>query len=198
MLSRIPINYLIAVPLIVMSYHIYSFYETEPILTRIALAISFDVMVVVCFYLLKDPWIKRNKTGMRVTWGVLLVLISFQLYVNVWAFWELHWARAFISGSIFPITVACLSFIGMLREQGQEKTTTRKPKPATQLTTAPQKQLPGRGQDRPWKDKNVPKEAVIKAWGETPSLDVLERFRGARNWKSVKNWVGKLNQGETP
>jgi hypothetical protein len=196
------LNYIIAVPLIVMSYHIYNFYETEPVLVRIALALSFDLMVVVCFYLLKDELIAKRKQARQATWGVLILLIAFQLYVNVWAYWDLHWFRAFLSGGIFPLTVAMVSYIGMLREQEHEKKEEKAQAKAEVQSKIAELQSPTNvkliAAEQPWKNELVDKTDVIKAFADSPETETMEVFRGARNWKSVKRWWKKLQAGETP
>lgn len=198
------VNYIIAVPLVVMSYHIYNFYQTEPWLIRLGLAISFDLMVVVCFYLLKDPYINKLKRARQVTWAALMVLISFQLYVNIWAYWELSLPRALVSGGIFPLTVGLITYIGMIREQQaevEEEAISKKKKALRVLEEASTpEEIAEIAKDRPFRDKLADKhEDVIPAWNRNPNIDqVREIFIGARNMKSVDRWLYKLASGETP
>lgn len=193
------LNYITAVPLIVMSYHIYKFYETEPVIIRIALAVSFDLMVVVCFYLLKDEYLSRIAKARKATWAVLLVLITFQLYVNIWAYWDLHPFRAILSGSIFPVVVGLISYISSLRQHQQEKIESKKkPVPRTQPSaSAATKTASSNVSDSPnqWKGLRVEKDVVASAFKRFESI---EQFRGASNWRSVKRWWERLAQGETP
>ncbi|MEQ9393273.1 MAG: hypothetical protein RLO03_13805 [Balneola sp.] len=196
------INYLVAVPLIVMSYHIFNFYETEPTLVRISLALSFDLMVVVCFYLLKDPMIAKLKHAKKATWIALLVLISFQLYVNVWAYWELHWFRAVLSGSILPVSVAFITYISMLREQQAEikEAKDEKRQQAQEKiqeifeTEAGLKEIAG---EYPFEDVKVEKPEVIKAFNKDPET-ASDLFLRCDNRRSVLRWLKKLEKGETP
>lgn len=184
-----------------MSYHIYGFYSSEPGVVRVMLAISFDIMVVVCFYLLKDPLISKLSRAKRATWCVLMVLIVFQLYVNIWAYWHEGWGKAIIQGSIFPITVALISYIGMLRQQQAEKLEAKEADQQQATTKIQQIASPvdaaELANEKPWKDKRVPKSAVIEAYKQLPTEAGKEVFRGASNWRSVGRWWGKLKKGET-
>lgn len=186
------INYLVAVPLIVMSYHVYEFFGTEPFLIRLALAVSFDLLVVAVFYFLKDPYIKSNKSARQMTWIALYSLIGFQLYVNVWAYWDLHWFRAIISGSIFPASVGLISYISMMREEKREKVVEKK-----QVKQQVQKKIEATGSPAEinWSGKLATKEAVIEAYSQGLTVDA---FSGSRNLKSVKRWMQKLDNGEQP
>ena len=184
------INYLVIVPLIVMSYHVYEFFSTEPLLIRISLAISFDLLVVAVFYLLKDDYIARTKSARQMTWAALYTLIGFQLYVNVWAYSDLHWLRAGISGSIFPAVVGLISYISVMRESKAEKVQQKKQKQKKQ-----QKALEEAGSviEVSWSGKLVKKEHVRDAYKKGLSV---ETFSGCRNLKSVKRWMNKLKDGE--
>jgi len=195
------INYLIAVPLIVMSYHIYNFYETEPVVIRVGLAVSFDLMVVICFYLLKDRYIAASRQARMVTWATLMVLVLFQLYVNVWAYAHLHWLRAAISGGIFPLVVALVSYIGMLREKHADLEAAAKRKEEREasrldrMSTATE--LLALATGRPYADRRVEKADVIKAYGIHDNItQTRELFLGSTNMKSVDRWLEKLNNGE--
>lgn len=195
------INYLVAVPLIVMSYHIYNFYETEPMPVRIALALSFDLMVVVCFYLLKDPVIAKLKHAKKATWSALLVLISFQLYVNIWAYWDLHWFRAIISGSILPVSVAFITYISMLREQQHDIVEAKEIRKKESVQKI--EQLDGSTDmkllavQHPFEGVQVSKEEVIKAF-QKDSKTASDLFLKCKNRRSVLRWLKKLEKGEMP
>jgi len=195
------INYLIAVPLIVMSYHIYNFYETEPVVIRVGLAVSFDLMVVVCFYLLKDKRIAADQHARKVTWITLMVLVIFQLYVNIWAYANLNWARAAISGGIFPVTVALISYIGMLREKQADLEASeqrKKQRKAKKLNDIGGKtELLALAAERPYADERVQKSDVIRAFGIHDDITTTrELFLGSTNMKSVDRWLEKLENGE--
>lgn len=205
------VNYLIAVPLIVMSYHIFNFYESEPWIIRLGLAASFDVMVVVSFYLLKDEHINKVKRARQVTWATLMVLIGFQLYVNIWAYWELSAFRAIVSGAIFPLVVGMISYIGMIREQQAEKVEADERKKREALKALRSNPEPGieethsrasvRGlaDERPFKGKRVEKADVISAWNANQNAeDVKQVFLGSSNMRSVYRWLNKLENGEQP
>lgn len=183
-------NYLVSVPLLVMSYHVFEFYATEPLVVRIALALSFDLLVVAVFYLLKDPYIKSNKQARQMTWIALYSLIGFQLYVNIWAYWDLSFLRAIVSGSIFPISVGLISYIAMMREEKREKVVEKK-----QVKQQVQKKLATAESpaDLNWSGKLATKEAVRDAFDKGLTV---EAFSGSRNLKSVKRWMKKLGQGE--
>jgi hypothetical protein len=195
------LNYLVAVPLIVMSYHIFNFYETEPTLVRISLALSFDLMVVVCFYLLKDPMIAKLKHAKKATWIALLVLISFQLYVNVWAYWELHWFRAVLSGSILPVSVAFITYISMLREQQAEIKEAKEIKKLEavekidEISDSTDMQV--LASEYPFEGVKVSKADVIKAFKKDPKT-ASDLFLRCANRRSVLRWLKKLEKGEMP
>tara|TARA_Y100001935_G_scaffold253785_1_gene260965 strand:- start:167798 stop:168394 length:597 start_codon:yes stop_codon:yes gene_type:complete len=190
------LTYFTAVPLLVMSYHIFNFFETEPVIIRIGLALSFDVLVVISFYLLKDEYLIRQKKAKKAIWAVLMVLISFQLYVNIWAYWDLHPLRAILSGSIFPLVVGLLSYIGTLRQYQEEKIEARQQKKRRQQPTPAPSSTAGSGvNERPYAGDLVEKEVVITAHAAGSSIEL---FKGAKNWRSVKRWYKKLNNGEQP
>ena len=195
------INYLVAVPLIVMSYHIFNFYETEPTLVRISLALSFDLMVVVCFYLLKDPMIAKLKHAKKATWIALLVLISFQLYVNVWAYWELHWFRAVLSGSILPVSVAFITYISMLREQQAEIKEAKETKKQEAVEKIDEISgaidMKALASEYPFEGMHVSKSEVIKAFNKDPK-NGLDLFIRSKNRRSTQRWWEKLKEGEMP
>lgn len=196
------VNWLIAIPLVVMSYHIYEFFETEPLIIRIGLALSFDLLVVAVFYLLKDQAIKQSEKARRWTWISLYVMIVFQLYVNVWAYWELNTARALVSGAIFPAVVGLISYVSMLREDILEQ----QRREAREQAEKEQRAFDAEGtaelalvaEERPFQDCKVDKELVIKAFADDQSEVSRDRFRGASNWRSVRRWWKKLTNGETP
>ena len=187
-----------AVPLVVMSVHLYQFFETDHWLVRLALSASFDVLVVALFYFLKDEHIKKNKTALKMTWSALFVLIGFQVYVNVWAYWELNWFRALVSGSIFPVLVGMISYIGMMREERVEKAVQVKSKQkeralSVQSARNSENSETERALSVPKTVKAVEntsrlasKEAVIAA---VKSGRGIEEFRGCSNWRSVKRWA---------
>lgn len=185
----------------VMSYHIYTFYETEPQVVRIALALSFDLLVVVVFYLLKDRHIAAQKRARSITWATLYVLIVFQLFVNIWAYWhEMAPLRATVSGGIFPLTVALISYISMLREkhieqerreQERQRQMEEKVLEADSIT-----ELAELAEERPFEDKEVPKELVIQAFDQDPSEASHKRFLGCTNRRQVLRWWKKLTKGE--
>lgn len=197
------LNYLVAVPLIVMSYHIFNFYETEPWVIRLGLAVSFDIMVVACFYLLKDEFIMKVKSARQVTWTTLVILIGFQLYVNIWAYADLHWFRAVLSGAIFPLVVGLISYIAMMREkvveteEAQEKKQKEVVAKIEEADSAAELLLIA--EERPYRGKRVDKADVIRAYSKNNNIDqVREIFLGATNMKSVDRWLDKLNNGEAP
>lgn len=197
------LNYIIAVPLVVMSYHIFHFYETEPWPIRLGLAISFDLMVVLVFYLLKDEYINRVKRARQVTWATLMVLIGFQLYVNIWAYWELSLFRALVSGGIFPLTVGLITYIGMVREQQAEMDRAQENKKKKALNSLAKAETPEEitkiASERPYRDKRVDKADVITAYERNPAIDeTRELFLGSTNMKSVDRWLNKLDNGKTP
>jgi len=205
------LNYLVAVPLFVMSYHIFNFYETEPWVIRLGLAASFDVMVVVCFYLLKDEFISKVKIARQVTWATLVILIGFQLYVNIWAYADLHWFRALISGSIFPLVVGLISYIAMIREKTLETEVAQQQKKQSVLKQLESVRDPAMiaalAEDRPYRDKRVDKTEVIKAYHNAktetnpkPNIygPLREIFLGSTNMKSVDRWLEKLDEGQAP
>lgn len=168
-----PVMLFIAVPLVVMSFHVFMFFETDPIIVRVGLAVSFDVLIIVLFHLIEDELIKKKKQAIRACWMCISVLIAFQLYVNIWVYWEeVTPVRAIVSGSIFPLLVGPISYIASLRAMEMQKKTNR----TVRKASAPQPQ-----KEQPWKDVNVPREEVEKATN-------IETFKGARNWKSVKRW----------
>lgn len=193
------LNYLVAVPLIVMSYHIFNFYETEPWVIRLGLAASFDVMVVVCFYLLKDEFISKVKVARQVTWATLVILILFQLYVNIWAYTDLHWFRALISGSIFPLVVGLISYIAMIREKTLESVQAKEQEKKAVIAKIQEAgsiaELAMIAEDRPYKDDTVPKPDVIRAYanasenGEKPKINkgspLRDMFLGSTNMQSI-------------
>lgn len=195
------INWLVAVPLIVMSYHIYTFYESEPFILRIALALSFDLLVVAVFYFLKDDYIRRNQKARIATWAALYMLIGFQLYVNVWAYWHLNIFRALVSGSIFPATVGLISYIAMQREHELEveRQKNQKKKEAKKLIQSAdtKEDWLKMSVDQPYKGLRVTKAQVIEAYSQDGSEVSRDRFSGARNWKSVKRWWNKIENGES-
>ncbi|MEP2447553.1 MAG: hypothetical protein ABJI69_10015 [Balneola sp.] len=195
------INYLVAVPLIVMSYHIFNFYETEPTLVRISLALSFDLMVVVCFYLLKDPMIAKLKHAKKATWIALLVLISFQLYVNVWAYWELHWFRAVLSGSILPVSVAFITYISMLREQQAEIKEAKETKKQEAVEKIDEISgaidMKALASEYPFEGIQVSKAEVIKAFKKEPKT-AKDLFLRCKNRRTVLRWFEDLEKGEMP
>jgi hypothetical protein len=159
-----------------MSYHIYKFYETEPVIIRIALAVSFDLMVVVCFYLLKDEFLAKIKKARQATWTVLLVLIVFQLYVNIWAYWDLHPFRAILSGSIFPVVVGLISYISSLRQHQQEKKETKKkfvPRSQASADSVAQTETSSTPTTPPntWKGLRVEKDKVRSVFNSQESID---------------------------
>ena len=180
-----------AIPLIVMSYHVFQFFEHDPFAVRLGLAVSFDVLIIVLFVLINDDYIKKNKSAIRACWTCIAALIAFQLYVNTWVYWgEVHPLRAIVSGSIFPLLVAPIAYISSLRaveqekrEQQRQKRQERKEKPVV-AAIANGQQVEHTG----WKDINVPKDTVLKAASNGETID---QFRGARNWKSVKRWFNK-------
>lgn len=195
------VNWLVAVPLIVMSYHIYTFYESEPPVLRISLAISFDLLVIAVFYFLKDEYIRRSARARKATWATLYLLIGFQLYVNVWAYWHLSLFRAIMSGSIFPFTVGLISYISMLREkeieadrEQQQKKESAKKLIQTASTEADWQLMAA---DQTWKDMRVTKTDVVNAFSQSGEEVSRDRFSGARNWRSVKRWWTKLKKGES-
>ena len=195
------VNWLVAVPLLVMSYHIYTFYDSEPLPLRIALAISFDLLVISVFYFLKDEYIRRSKRAMQTTWAALYVLIGFQLYVNVWAYWDLSLVRALVSGAIFPLTVGLISYISMLREEQieDEKQKQQARKEAVKKIQSADTEADWQimAVEQPFKDMKITKQQVVNAFAQDPGEVSRDRFSGARNWRSVKRWWNKLNKGET-
>jgi len=198
----ININYLVAVPLIVMSYHIFNFYESEPALVRVGLALSFDLMVVLCFYQLKNPAIANHKLAKQATWCTLLVLIAFQMYVNIWAYWELHWFRAIVSGMILPVTVAMVTFVSMLRDQQTELAQEKEHQKQQAREKIKQIYMEESGlqelaSERPFKDVKVTKPEVIDAFNTDPE-NGRDLFLGCANMRSVRRWWKKLEAGETP
>lgn len=197
------LNYLVAVPLFVMSYHIFNFYETEPWVIRLGLALSFDIMVVACFYLLKDEFISKVKIARQVTWATLVILIVFQLYVNIWAYSDLHPFRAVLSGSIFPLVVGLISYIAMIREKTLEKEVAAEQKQQEVVSKIAEAESAAEllliAEQRPFRDKRVDKTEVIRAYSKNDNIDqVREIFLGSTNMKSVDRWLGKLDNGDTP
>lgn len=194
------INWLIAVPLMVMSYHIYLFYESEPAVIRVALALSFDLLVVVVFYFLKDEHIAGSTQARRVTWWTLWVMIAFQLYVNVWAYWDLGWLRGFVSGAIFPAVVGLVSYVSMLREKELERkrrlAAGRAERDEEAFGIVDAADLALLAEERPFEGERLDKALVIRAYKEDQSELSRDRFLGASNWRSVKRWWDKLNEGE--
>lgn len=172
---------LVAVPLIVMSYHVYQFFETDPFIVRIGLAISFDILIVVLFFLINDDLIKKNKQAIRTCWICISVLIGFQLYVNTWVYWgDVSAVRALVSGAIFPLLVAPISYIASLRKSEEMKVEKRQ-RQRTHKAALPKIKNVEPAPDQIWKDQNVPRELVEASAS-------IEPFRGARNWRSVKRW----------
>lgn len=201
-LSRQGINVLILVPLLVMSYHIWEFFSTVPPVFRIGLAVSFDLLVIVVFQQLKDRYIQASDHARRVTWATLYVMIGFQLYVNIWAFWHLAPARAVASGVIFPLIVGLISYINMLRDQAiQEERRQLAAREETEqkvLGAESPAELALLSEQRPFEGEKVDKALVIKAYAEDQSELSMQRFAGAKNWRSVKRWWEKLTNGEKP
>lgn len=201
-LSRQGINLLILVPLLVMSYHIWEFFSTVPALFRVGLAVSFDLLVIVVFQQLKDRHIQANDHARRVTWATLYIMIGFQLYVNIWAFWELDPARAVASGVIFPLIVGMISYINMLRDQAiQAERRQQQARAETEqkvLGAESAAELALLADQRPFEGQKVDKALVIKAYAEDPTELSMQRFAGAKNWRSVKRWWEKLTNGEKP
>lgn len=201
-LSRQGINLLILVPLLVMSYHIYEFFDSVPWLFRIGLAVSFDLLVIVVFQQLKDRHIQASAHARRVTWATLYVMIGFQLYVNIWAFWHLDPARAVASGVIFPLIVGLISYINMLRDQAiqdeRRQLAARDAAEQKALGAESTTELALLAEQRPFEGEHVEKALVIKAFAEDESELSRQRFSGAKNWRSVKRWWKKLTNGEKP
>lgn len=196
------ISALVAIPLIVMSYHVFQFFESDPLIVRIGLAVSFDILIVVLFYLINDDLIRKNARAIATCWVCIAVLIIFQLYVNIWVYWqEVTPVRAIISGAIFPLLVAPISYLSSLRKAEEEKEAEKEARRLEReaAAQAAQEAKAMRRNDAKveavvrqkaeeaaaadWKDKLVPREAVEAA-------DDIEQFRGCRNWKSVKRWHG--------
>ena len=195
------VNWLVAVPLIVMSYHIYTFYETEPFILRIALAISFDLLVIAVFYFLKDEYISRSRKARIATWSALYLLIGFQLYVNVWAYWHLNIFRAVISGSIFPATVGLISYISMQREHEIDKELQKKQQKQQAAAKVQQADTEAdwlkMSVEKPYDGVKVDKKEIIHAFSQDEGEISRDRFSGARNWRSVKRWWKKLTNGKS-
>jgi len=182
------INTIVAVPLIVMSYHMYGFFAGDPAVLRFALAASFDLMVVAVFYLLKDEHIKKNKRALQMTWIALYVLIAFQLYVNVWAYWELNYFRAFMSGSILPISVGLITYISMMREEHQEEAKRKRAlkKQSLQLESSSLEQ----SKDA-WEGERVSKQEARSAFLADTGEENKRQFSKASNYRSVTRWWQK-------
>lgn len=196
------ISALVAIPLIVMSYHVFQFFESDPLIVRIGLALSFDILIVVLFMLINDDLIRKNARAILTCWICIGVLIVFQLYVNIWVYWqEVGMVRAIISGAIFPLLVAPISYLASLRKVEEQKEEEREERRAAREAEKQEKAM--RRSDRRneavltqrpaeakqaaavpaagWKGRTVPREIVEAA-------DDIETFRGARNWRSVKRW----------
>jgi len=184
-----------------MSYHIYTFYDSEPVPIRIALALSFDLLVVAVFYFLKDEYIQRSKKAKTATWSALYMLIGFQLYVNVWAYWDLNIVRAVVSGSIFPATVGIISYISMMREYEIEKELQKKQQKQQAAAKVQQADTEAdwlkMSVEKPYDGVKVDKKEIIHAFSQNEGEISRDRFSGARNWRSVKRWWKKLTNGES-
>lgn len=181
--SRVnPVSALAIVPLVVMSWHVFEFYDSDPLPVRIGLALSFDLLLVVLFVLMTDEHIKRSAKARATAWLCVGVLITFQLYVNVWTYWQVvEPARAVVSGTIFPLLVGAISWLASLRQMEINRVAARKPRP----------EVSGRPQSKPVDFVGVLAtrdmvHAHLASGGE------LDDFRRSRNWKSVKRWAGEL------
>jgi hypothetical protein len=180
---------LIAIPLIVMSWHVFTFFESDPLIVRVGLAISFDILIVVLFVLLNDDLIRANQTATRITWLCIAVLISFQLYVNVWVYWQhVTPVRAIVSGMIFPLIVAPISYLASLRKK-QEAVLEQREEKRKQREEIKQeiKEVIASGSPDPdaFEGQLISKDQVELARKNGTSI---ETFKKARNWKSVKRW----------
>lgn len=111
----------------VMGWHMFNFYDGDPTVIRWALFVSFDIIVFVLFDALNDSFIKKHKTGVRLLWIGIGLILTFQLVVNVMAYsHESNFAKAFLKGSIFPVLVGILVYIGTIRNGEVEKAEVKK------------------------------------------------------------------------
>lgn len=180
-----PMNLLIAIPLVVMSWHVFTFFESDPLIVRIGLAVSFDILIVVLFVLLNDDLIRANKQATRITWLCIAVLIGFQLYVNVWVYWqEVTPVRALVSGMIFPLIVAPMSYLASLRKK-QEAVVELKQEKKKERQELKAVIASGYPDPEQFEGKLITKDQVKLARQNGTSI---ETFKKARNWKSVKRW----------
>jgi len=52
--------------------------------------------------------------------------------------------------------------------------------------------------ERPYEDVKIEKTWVIEAFTQDGGDISMNRFSGARNWRSVKRWWKKIEKGESP
>lgn len=155
---------LVAILMLTMSYHVFVFFDSEPFLIRLLLAVTFEVLSIFFFSLVTT----KKKKLRKVVWYALGTLFSFQLYVNCFVLWD--WsqiAKSLASGSIFPIMFGFAVYVIATEEDLPLKVVSA-PEPQ-QITDA----------------GKVTKEEVLAAKIAGREVTI---FKDASNYRSVRRW----------
>lgn len=109
------LNLLLIAPMAVMAVHLADYYQTDNIIVRWTLAISFDLIAVVLFnYLTNGKQMRKSPRFKKgVLTGITLVLV-YQLFINIRAYWMTDGIEAILKGGIFPVLVAVLAYLAAI------------------------------------------------------------------------------------
>ena len=177
---------------LVMAYHVYEFSHTEPFAVRLLISASVDILAIFFYNRL------IRTTQKRVAWAAIIMLLCFQIYVNVWNYWEPdNLINSVIKGSFFPISFGmAIYFIqGQYAERDdmarrEQKRIERKNRTkGDNITASPTTAKPS---------VLAKKVEIVNARqnGESPA-EIYDRFKKYSNRRSVQRWINEHLPKET-
>jgi hypothetical protein len=177
---------IVALLMLPMAWHVFGFYSAEPILIRILLAASFEIIALFLFSMLV-----RKDSYKPTIWAALTILISFQAYVNIYQLWDAKARlKSFIGGGIFPVLFALSVFLIARHEERERIADQRRNKRQPQFVDV-DKMMPATPLQQSKTTGNVTREEVMQAFND--GLPVTY-FAKSGNYRSVRRWYEQLQK----